>query len=71
MSNKKKAQILAPCSYEGENMQGDSVTLYPGVDCGYSCETCGWNPYEVERRMKTGKWLEHNGIRTLVFRPVM
>lgn len=28
----------------------------PGVICSYACESCGFNPSEQKRRLKTGRF---------------
>lgn len=48
-----KALIAAPCGI----MNAKGKTEYPCVDCEETgCATCGWNPVEKARRLKTGKW---------------
>lgn len=48
-----KALISAPCGYRGAKGKME----YPHVICGeFDCESCGWNPKEKMRRLKTGHW---------------
>lgn len=65
-----KAFLKAPCGYLGVNRKGEPERKYPGVDCYYDCDSCGWNPKEAERRMKTGKWITNNGLMSLAFEPL-
>lgn len=82
---KFKKSINAPCVYTGRDSKtGASTLYYPGVDCGYGCDACGWNPVEKQRRLKTGVQKEirqytsptgeliklPKGVMQLRFRPV-
>lgn len=52
-----KLAIDAPCGTTVYDRRRDKeVKAFPAVDCGYACETCGWNPAERERRLKEGTW---------------
>lgn len=52
-----KFMIAAPCgTVVYDRKKNRDVTVFPAVDCGYTCETCGWNPAEKERRLKEGTW---------------
>ena len=63
MSEDTKRVIKAPCVYFEVNMRkGSCDNAYPSVQCIYQCDSCGWNPKEKERRMKTGKW-KQAGVR--------
>ena len=54
MKINKKALIDAPCGY----IDADGKTAYPtNVDCGErGCDSCGWNPAEIKRRLAEGHW---------------
>ena len=44
-----------PCAFEDwDELRNRYATRYPTVNCGFMCETCGWNP-EVARK-RTAKW---------------
>lgn len=46
--------IERPCGwYDGNS------TVLPAVVCKRSCESCGFNPYEQERRIENGKFEIH------------
>ena len=47
-----------PCQflYQHETRKKDFFS-YPGLACDLSCKTCGFNPEEQERRVKTGKFV--------------
>ena len=55
-----KRDIKAPCKMGKDK--------YAGVNCNYVCNSFGWNPNEVARRFRTGKIVEKNGVRKLVFK---
>ena len=55
--NEDKKSINAPCVYyEIDEKKHRMSQMYPSVNCNHICETCGWNPQEKERRLKTGKF---------------
>lgn len=64
----KRELIGAPCKMTFRDRDDQVKTEYPGVDCGFDCKHCGWNPKEAERRMTTGKVVEKYGIKTLHFK---
>ena len=52
-----KRELDVPCRFEYTNDDGKLVDAFPGVNCGFDCDTCGWNPEEHKRRMETGEWV--------------
>lgn len=52
-----------------EKKQCDELCA-PAVDCGMDCDTCGFNPYEAERRFQEGHYEQRGKVRTLVFKPM-
>lgn len=40
----------------------------PCVTCDFRCGTCGWNPAEQRRRLRTGVWIKRKGISHLRFK---
>lgn len=64
-----KCEIGAPCGYE-KTENGVTKTVYPSVLCSLDCLGCPWNPAEMKRRMRTGKWVEVGKVKKLVFRRV-
>ncbi|HJJ80007.1 MAG TPA: hypothetical protein O0X74_04455 [Methanocorpusculum sp.] len=55
--NDTKMAIQAPCAIAVfDKKKKKEVIVFPSVDCGYNCETCGWNPCEKERRLRDGVW---------------
>lgn len=54
-----KRMLAAPCGFLSHSSKtGGPVTVYPGVNCAFGCDACGWNPEEKKRRLKTGHWEE-------------
>lgn len=69
MTNKDKLKMKVPCAYLSYNEVNKRDELRaPSVDCTMGCDSCGWNPREAERRMKTGVWVLDNGRMKLCFR---
>ena len=66
----KKIMEDRPCLYLEKNKEkGGFEICAPAVDCSFNCSSCGWNPEERERRMKTGGWVfDENGVRHLLFK---
>lgn len=49
MPRKMKSTVMAPCMY----IDKDAKKTFPAVNCGYNCDSCGWNPAEAQRRRET------------------
>ena len=64
----RRIKIGKPCAYASMNRSGKPTVSYPEIDCDGDCYRCGWNPTEMNRRLATGKFVEHNGIKTLYFK---
>ena len=44
-----------PCKTYLPNEKGGLTWSKPKIMCAKKCASCGWNPEEQERRLKTGK----------------
>lgn len=64
-----KESIKAPCGYSYyDRRKHHDVSAYPQIDCGYNCDTCGFNPEEHRRRLSDGRFDNVRGINTLFFK---
>lgn len=70
MSKRKRGHPTDyPCHFtRWDDVKNKDVPDVPAVNCNRNCMTCAWNPEEAERRLKTGKFVKHGKVRTLVFR---
>ena len=50
---KSKSSMSAPCAYEAwDEVRRKNVQVFPAVNCGYHCNTCGWNPEIAKKRVE-------------------
>ena len=50
---KSKSSMSAPCAYEAwDEVRRKNVQVFPAVNCGYHCDTCGWNPEIAKKRVE-------------------
>lgn len=57
--------VIKPCHYIDHNGE---VNGHAMVNCDMKCEICAFNPEEVKRRLKRGKFVENeDGTKTLHF----
>ena len=50
---KSKSSMSAPCAYEAwDEVRHKNVQVFPAVNCGYHCDTCGWNPEIAKKRVE-------------------
>lgn len=58
-----------PCTFTRRDEEtGKISTDTADVICSQKCASCGFNPAEARRRMKTGEFVEVHGIRRLIFK---
>ena len=67
--NESKIKKDVPCLYLkwNEHKQHDEIWA-PAIECTLDCANCGFDPAEKNRRLETGKFVEEDGIRNLVFK---
>ena len=46
-----KRSINAPCLVVEFDKRGNKVRHAPSVDCEWNCDTCGFNPRVMQRRL--------------------
>ena len=46
-----KRTINAPCLFLEEGKDGHIIRHAPAVDCEWNCDTCGFNPRVMQRRL--------------------
>ena len=53
--DKLRAEKGAPCVFfEWDEKKQETKAYHPAVSCDMNCASCGFNPKEQERRLKTG-----------------